>query len=233
VRIKREPLKITVTKTYFITPEMTEGTLYLPKQLFTYYYNCKSQTDDTPNHTATGEFVYKGGVAPSGKYYGKELRAGDLILVEKTGEILTVNDRTKDRDEKDEYIKKLPEVHENHFDQFFYKEEIPGLKKHPLWKKGFFYSDVYAIKLKQGYPFKQLFKITGDKEESEEGVAIKFYKLIQKKLKAKKLYSGKVDGVIGSGTIKSIREFQKANKLTANGIVDSKTLKKLIQEEKK
>jgi len=233
VVMQTQPLKISVNMTYFIKPEMTEGILFLENHLVTWYSNLIEQTDNTPNHTITGHLVFKGIIAVSGKYWRKSIRPGDLVIIEKTNECYIALDRTQLLDEENKYLEKLPKLHTEHFDVFFYKEEIPELERHPLWKKGFFYSDIYVVKLKQGYPFKKIFWMKGDKEESEEGVADKFYKLIQKKLKAKKFYKGEVDGVVGKGTIKSIKEFQKANKLMVNGIVDSKTWGSLIKKSKK
>jgi peptidoglycan hydrolase-like protein with peptidoglycan-binding domain len=41
------------------------------------------------------------------------------------------------------------------------------------------------------------------------------------------LYSGKVDGVIGSDTTEAIRKFQQASGLNADGVVGSRTWDKL------
>jgi len=233
VTMQTQPLKISVNMTFFITPEITEGILFLENHLVTWYSNLIEQTDNTPNHTITGHLVFKGIIAVSGKYWRKSIRPGDLVIIEKTNECYLALDRTQLLDEENKYLERLPKLHTDHFDVFFYKEEIPELERHPLWKKGFFYSDIYVVKLKQGYPFKKIFWMKGDKEETEEDIVDKFFKLIQKKLKAEKHYSGKIDGIFGSGTIKSLQEFQKANKLTGSGIIGPKTLKKLIKKEKK
>ena len=50
---------------------------------------------------------------------------------------------------------------------------------------------------------------------------------IKTKLKNWGYYSGAVDGIFGSGTRKAVVLFQKRNKLTADGIVGSKTLEAL------
>lgn len=47
---------------------------------------------------------------------------------------------------------------------------------------------------------------------------------IQKKLRELGLYSGSVDGIYGTGTQKSVRQFQKNCGLTADGIAGPKTL---------
>lgn len=46
---------------------------------------------------------------------------------------------------------------------------------------------------------------------------------IQLALKKAGFYKGQIDGKIGSGTKKSIEEFQKANSLTPDGVVGKKT----------
>lgn len=52
-------------------------------------------------------------------------------------------------------------------------------------------------------------------------------KKVQQKLKNWGYYSGAVDGIFGAGTRKAVVLFQKRNKLTADGIVGSKTLEAL------
>lgn len=46
---------------------------------------------------------------------------------------------------------------------------------------------------------------------------------VQQALKNAGYYDGKVDGIKGKGTVKAIKEFQKANGLTADGVVGRKT----------
>jgi len=48
-------------------------------------------------------------------------------------------------------------------------------------------------------------------------------KEIQAALKSAGFYSGKIDGIKGKATRRAIREFQKANGLTADGVVGKKT----------
>ena len=50
---------------------------------------------------------------------------------------------------------------------------------------------------------------------------------VQTALKNAGLYSGSVDGKIGSGTKKAIREFQESNGLKADGVIGQKTWDKL------
>ncbi len=52
-------------------------------------------------------------------------------------------------------------------------------------------------------------------------------KAVQQKLKELGYYKGSVDGVYGSGTRSAVIKFQKANGLTADGIVGAKTAKAL------
>lgn len=49
-------------------------------------------------------------------------------------------------------------------------------------------------------------------------------KTIQTKLKNWGYYSGSVDGIYGSGTLKAVKKFQQKNGLTADGIAGTKTL---------
>ena len=56
-----------------------------------------------------------------------------------------------------------------------------------------------------------------------------FVKQVQQALKAKGVYSGKIDGKMGPSTMDAIRAFQKANKLeaTADKSLDDETLRAL------
>ena len=47
---------------------------------------------------------------------------------------------------------------------------------------------------------------------------------IQTKLKRWGYYNGNIDGIYGSQTLKAVKEFQKKNGLTVDGIVGEKTL---------
>ncbi len=53
------------------------------------------------------------------------------------------------------------------------------------------------------------------------------HKDIQKALKNAGFYNGSIDGKIGKNTKRAIKEFQKANGLTADGIVGKRTIEKL------
>ncbi|MCM8756776.1 MAG: peptidoglycan-binding protein [Candidatus Omnitrophica bacterium] len=61
----------------------------------------------------------------------------------------------------------------------------------------------------------------------------KVYKLSAKKiqlaLKNAGFYDGPIDGKIGDKTRKAIKEFQKANGLTPDGIVGRRTIAKLVK----
>ncbi len=59
---------------------------------------------------------------------------------------------------------------------------------------------------------------------SRKGSSGSEVKQIQTKLKNWGYYSGSVDGVYGSGTEKAVKQFQKKNGLTADGVAGSKTL---------
>jgi len=65
---------------------------------------------------------------------------------------------------------------------------------------------------------------------SDETGAIKLTaKNIQKALQSANFYTGPIDGKIGKQTRVSIKEFQKANGLTADGVVGKQTWLKLKQ----
>lgn len=67
-------------------------------------------------------------------------------------------------------------------------------------------------------------------EEKSLGKAVKSSpKKIQKALKKADFYTGPIDGKIGKRTRRAIKEFQKANNLTADGKVGKKTWAKLKQ----
>ena len=55
---------------------------------------------------------------------------------------------------------------------------------------------------------------------------------IQAKLKKWGYYQGAVDGIFGTATKNAVIKFQKANNLTADGVVGNKTLKALGIDEK-
>mgnify|MGYP001952708915 CR=1 FL=1 len=52
---------------------------------------------------------------------------------------------------------------------------------------------------------------------------------LQTKLKSKGFYSGAIDGIFGTGTENAVKAFQKANGLTADGVVGPKTIAALNQ----
>ena len=56
-------------------------------------------------------------------------------------------------------------------------------------------------------------------------------KIIQKRLKTLGYYTGSADGKFGDETTISVREFQKKNGLTVNGIVNDATMEKLLSKE--
>jgi peptidoglycan hydrolase-like protein with peptidoglycan-binding domain len=51
---------------------------------------------------------------------------------------------------------------------------------------------------------------------------------LQEKLKGKSLLSDSPDGLFGNNTEKAVKDFQEANQLFANGIVDAQTWNKLF-----
>lgn len=67
-------------------------------------------------------------------------------------------------------------------------------------------------------------KITGGPDTQVTQLSIR---QIQKALRNAGLYKGTIDGKMGSQTTQSIREFQKANGLKADGIVGKRTADKL------
>lgn len=65
------------------------------------------------------------------------------------------------------------------------------------------------------------------KEEVKKGSHMPTGEEIQTALTNAGLYSGKVDGVIGSDTTEAIRKFQQASGLNSDGVVGSRTWDKL------
>ena len=70
----------------------------------------------------------------------------------------------------------------------------------------------------------------GTLREGSRGQAVK---TLQEKLKKLGYYSGSIDGVYGSGTIKAVRAFQERNKLTVDGVAGTDTLKVLYSSSAK
>lgn len=70
----------------------------------------------------------------------------------------------------------------------------------------------------------------GTLREGSTGSAVK---TLQEKLKKLGYYSGSIDGVYGSGTIKAVRAFQERNKLTVDGVAGTSTLKVLYSSSAK
>lgn len=72
-----------------------------------------------------------------------------------------------------------------------------------------------------------LMKATGEPSESlqllKEGSSGPLVKQLQQRLKEKGFNPGTIDGVFGLGTKSAVRDFQKANKLEADGVVGQKT----------
>ncbi len=56
---------------------------------------------------------------------------------------------------------------------------------------------------------------------------------LQKRLKTLGYYSGSIDGVYGTGTIKAVRAFQERNRLTVDGVAGPSTLKQLYSSSAK
>ena len=67
----------------------------------------------------------------------------------------------------------------------------------------------------------------GSEKKTKKKEGVRSYQItpenIQLALKKAGFYNGLIDGKIGTGTKKSIKEFQKANGLTADGVVGKKT----------
>lgn len=73
--------------------------------------------------------------------------------------------------------------------------------------------------------YKYLFEAASKSVNEKHVISIKE---IQTALKKLGYYTGKVDGVSGSNTTNAIKKFQKANKLTADGVVGNGTSKLLL-----
>lgn len=70
-------------------------------------------------------------------------------------------------------------------------------------------------------------------ETLREGSRGQAVKTLQQKLKTLGYYTGSIDGVYGSGTIKAVRAFQQRNKLTVDGVAGTSTLKALYSSSAK
>lgn len=68
---------------------------------------------------------------------------------------------------------------------------------------------------------------TAEQTLSKQGSRGEEVKLIQTKLKENGLYNGTIDGIFGIQTQKAVKEFQKKNNLTPDGIAGPQTLSKL------
>ena len=69
-----------------------------------------------------------------------------------------------------------------------------------------------------------IFKMHEVSALSKYGSSGKEVKQIQTKLKNWGYYKGNIDGIYGSQTLKAVKDFQKKNGLTVDGIVGDKTL---------
>ena len=68
------------------------------------------------------------------------------------------------------------------------------------------------------------------REGSSEKAAVR---LLQQKLKSLGYYTGSVDGAFGSGTTEAVKAFQRANKITADGVAGGGTLNRLFASDAK
>lgn len=69
-----------------------------------------------------------------------------------------------------------------------------------------------------------IFKINEVSALSKYGSSGEEVKQIQTKLKNWGYYKGNIDGIYGSQTLKAVKDFQRKNGLTVDGIVGEKTL---------
>lgn len=69
-----------------------------------------------------------------------------------------------------------------------------------------------------------IFKINQASALSKYGSTGSEVKQIQTKLKRWGYYNGNIDGIYGSQTLKAVKDFQRKNGLTVDGIVGEKTL---------
>ena len=69
-----------------------------------------------------------------------------------------------------------------------------------------------------------IFRINEASALSKYGSTGSEVRQIQTKLKRWGYYNGNIDGIYGSQTLKAVKEFQKKNGLTVDGIVGEKTL---------
>lgn len=116
-----------------------------------------------------------------------------------------------------------------------------GDKLNVLSENGSWYKVTYGKYT--GYVMKKYVKVTGkvDKEEKKDeksenkttsttlrkGASGTAVKTMQKKLKSLGYYTGSVDGKFGSGTYTALKDFQRKNGLSADGVAGPKTMEKL------
>lgn len=127
----KQPLVITIPVRYEISPEMGCEIKLFRNMTVTSYSNRIEETDNTPNHTATGRLVYEGSCAVSQDLFRKQIKPGDIIYLVEMDKYLIVEDTMNQR-------------HTNHIDVFLYKRRR---KDGTIPKKylSSFKSDVYVI----------------------------------------------------------------------------------------
>ena len=120
--------KVDIPLHYEFSMDMGLEIVTFRRATVTCYNNEKHQTDDTPNHTATGRMVVEGSIAASQDIFRKKLQPGDIVYVMKLKRYFVLEDTMNAR-------------HKNCFDIFFYKQN-----KGKMYNT--FTSDIVGLRLK-------------------------------------------------------------------------------------
>lgn len=87
-------------------------------------------------------------------------------------------------------------------------------------------SGLEVVSSRQAEAAREAISISPDKKPANPCIKLT-KKDIQLALKNAGYYNGPIDGKLGSGTIKSLKKFQKENRLKANGKINKETRNKL------
>ena len=122
------PVEITIPVRYKFTADIGIIIEKYTGFTITCYSNRKEETDDTPNHTATGRMVYDGSCAVSQDYFRKKIFPGDILYVKELDRFFIVEDTTNPR-------------HKKLVDVFYFRGEKPPVPK-PIKN-----STIYVIRM--------------------------------------------------------------------------------------
>lgn len=92
-----KPFVIEVPLRYEFSADMSLKVFELKDMRVTCYSNRKKETDDSPNHAATGRFVYEGSIAVSQDLFRKKIFPGDVVFVQELNRYFIVEDTMNKR----------------------------------------------------------------------------------------------------------------------------------------